>query len=45
MGKESFDGYKSRCASQWEKTKQRGIVKTLELLPGIENRGNGGNAF
>ena len=45
MGKEGFDDYKSRCSSQWEKTKQGGIVKTLELLPSIENRGNGGNSF
>jgi hypothetical protein len=43
MGKDAFDEHKGKCTSRWEKTKQGGIVKTLEPLSGIENRGNGGN--
>lgn len=43
MGKDAFDEHKRKCASRWEKTKQGGIVKALEPLNGIENRGNGGN--
>ena len=33
MGKDSFDGYRGKCAEQWEKTKQGGIRKRLEPLP------------
>jgi len=43
MGKDAFDGHKSKCASQWQKNKQGGIVKLTESLLDIENRGNRGN--
>ena len=43
IGKDAFDAHKAKCSSRWEKTKQGGIVKALEPLNGIENRGNGGN--
>jgi hypothetical protein len=33
MGKDSFDGYRGKCADQWEKTRQGGIKKKLEPLP------------
>jgi hypothetical protein len=32
MGKDSFDGYRGKCAEQWENTKKGGIRKKLEPL-------------